>query len=364
MLVLAAAALTQSAAAEPGKRSDSATGYVQVKQIDGVWWFISPDGDRFVSLGVNHIEPHLWLAPYNKEATLKRYGQDMVTESGQFNPDGQAVKRWIDRQLEVCRDLHFNTFGKHTHKKIDPDLYRDRMFYIASLETAPLAGWQERKGRGPRPDVFSRDFKAFLNRRIRDVCEKHKKSRNLLGYLYTDVPSWVMGQKDRKDRGEHTMIYPWINAILPLGEWSPGKQRWIEHLSERYDCPEAAARVWGLPISSTYGISWDELARLQTWFEPTDTEQAHKDMVAFMYVICEEWYRMHHDAIRSYDPQPLDSWRQEHGDVALRLDDSRDEEVRRRRDHPSVRSLGAGCHVGREAIRTTRQTNLQRRRLL
>ncbi len=297
--------LGQDAHAGTTADPDLATGYVQVKQIDGVWWFIGPDGDKFVSLGVNHIEPHLWLAPYNKEATLKRYGQDMVTAAGLFNPQGKAVERWIDRQIEICGDLHFNTFGKHTHETIHSALYKDRMYYIASLETAPLAGWQERNGNGPRPDVFSADFKTFLDRRVRQVCAEHKDSRNLLGYLYTDVPSWIMGKKDQNERDERTMIYPWINAILPLGEASPGKQRWIEHLRTRYESPAAAAEVWGLPMSPTYGVSWEKMARLQTWFEPTDKGRAKTDMVAFMYVLAEQWYGMHHDAIRKYDPNHL-----------------------------------------------------------
>ena len=41
---------------------------------------IGPDGEKFVSNGVNHIEPHLWLAPYNKDVTLNKYGNDMVDE--------------------------------------------------------------------------------------------------------------------------------------------------------------------------------------------------------------------------------------------------------------------------------------------
>jgi hypothetical protein len=107
--------------------SAEATGFIRVEQIDGVWWFINAEGERFVSIGVNHIEPHLWLAPYNKEATLKRYGADMVDENGHFNTHGPAAKKWIDRQIEVCEGLHFNTFGVHTHGTIDPALYRDQV---------------------------------------------------------------------------------------------------------------------------------------------------------------------------------------------------------------------------------------------
>lgn len=297
--------LSQSMHAKQAVAPNSATGYVRVKQIDGIWWFIGPDGDRFVSLGVNHVEPHLWLAPYNKDATLKRYGQDMVSADGHFNTHGQAARKWIDRQAAICRDLNFNTFGPHTHPTIDTRLYRDQVYYIASLQTGPLAGWRERNGEGPRPDVFSLDFRDFIEARVQAVCTEHKDSRRLLGYLYTDVPSWVMGRADQKKRNNSVMIYPWINAILPLGEASPGKWKWLEHLQTRYASPEDAARVWGLPVSPTYGISWNRMARLNTWFNPADPKTANADMVSFMHLIADRWYGLHHDLIRKYDPNHL-----------------------------------------------------------
>jgi hypothetical protein len=201
--IIAAAILLTDAtctAVAPGQ----ATGYVRVAKIDGVWWFIGPDGAKFVSIGVNHIEPHLWLAPYNKAATLAKYGDDMVSLDGHFNTKGSAAKKWIDQQVKVSRDLGFNTFGKHTHPSIDPKLYQDQVYYVASLETAPLAGWQERHGRGPRPDPFSLDFEQFVEKRVQEVCDQHKGQRNLIGYLYTDVPSWVIG------RSEQMKYYDWL----------------------------------------------------------------------------------------------------------------------------------------------------------
>ncbi len=281
-----------------------ATGFVHVKQLDGVWWFIGPDGERFVSLGVNHIEPHLWLAPYNKDTTLARYGHDMLV-NGRFNTHGTAARKWIDQQLKHCEDLHFNTFGKHTHGTIDPKLYRDEIYYVASLNTAPLAGWRERNGEGPRPDVFSADFKAFLENRVAENCRQHRESRNLLGYLYTDVPSWVMGRKDQKARNEYTLIYPWVNALVALGEASPGKQRWLELLKARHQTAEEAAKVWGLPVSPTYGIDWQKIARITDWSHSTDKKKADADMVAFLHLIADRWYGLHREIILKHDPNHL-----------------------------------------------------------
>lgn len=281
------------------------TGFIHVEQIDGVWWFIDADGEKFVSLGVNHIEPHLWLAPYNKEATLKRYGSDMVDAEGHFNTHGSSAKKWIDRQVEIIRSLHFNTFGPHTHDSIDPALYRDQVFYIARLNTAPLAGWRERNGEGPRPDVFSPDFRKFVTERVASVCAAHKDSRKLLGYLYTDIPNWVMGKNEQKEQGTDTLIYPWVTAIITLGETSPGKQRWLQLLRERYPSAEAAAEVWGIQISPTYGISWETMARRVNWSAPTDKEMADADMIAFLHLIADQWYGIHREIIHQHDPNHL-----------------------------------------------------------
>ena len=286
-------------------RAQEATGFINVKQIDGVWWFINADGDKFVSVGVNHIEPHLWLAPYNKALTLKKYGSDMVGAEGHFNTKGSAAKKWIDAQVKTTRELGFNTFGKHTHPTIDPKLYQDQIYYIASLDTAPFAGWQQRRGRGPRPDVFSADFKNHVETRVKQVAQLHKDSRNLIGYLYTDVPSWIMGRAEQIERDDTTMIYPWINAIVALGESSPGKLRWLKHLQERYPNAEAAAKIWGMPISPTYGISWAEMARQMDWTKSTDAAAAKEDMLTFMPIIAEQWYSLHATLIRKHDPNHL-----------------------------------------------------------
>ena len=288
-----------------GLRAAEATGYIRTEQIDGVWWFINADGEKFVSMGVNHIEPHLWLAPYNKANTLERYGADLVDAKGRFNTRGSAAKRWIKQQVEHCRDLNFNTFAKHTHPAVDPKLYQDQIYYIVSLETAPLAGWRERNGEGPRPDVFSTDFRRFVEGRVREICRTHKDSRNLLGYIYTDIPSWQMGRADQRAKDESVLIYPWINALLVLGESSPGKVKWIEHLKDRYTEAESAARVWGLPISPTYGISWERMARLSDWSGYTDAQKAREDQMSFMYLIADQWYRLHKEIIRQHDPNHL-----------------------------------------------------------
>ena len=36
-------------------------GFFRLAQADGVWWLVTPEGERFFSIGVNHIDPNLLL---------------------------------------------------------------------------------------------------------------------------------------------------------------------------------------------------------------------------------------------------------------------------------------------------------------
>jgi hypothetical protein len=286
------------------EHSEINNGFIRVEKIDGVWWIISPKGEKFLSLGVNHIEPHLWLGSYNRDHTIERYGSDFVLPNGQFNPDGDAAKRWIDQHVKICSGLGFNTFAKHTHSSIPPQLYRDQIYYVASLETAPLSSYQQSKGEVAYPDVFSADFEQHLRMKVQQISHIHRDSKNLLGYIYTDALRWELDQTPGST-ADDVMIYPWVNAIVCLGEHTSGKRSWIEHLKEYYNSADEAARAWGISVSSTYGISWDYLARLNNWFNPTDPDSAREILAVFMGKIAEKWYGLHYDEIRKEDPNHL-----------------------------------------------------------
>ena len=280
------------------------TGFVGVEEISGVWWFTSPEGEPFLSLGVNHLEPHLWMGPYNLEHTIRRYGSDFIQSDGRFNPDGDAAKQWIDRQAQVCKRLGFNTFAKHTHASIPSQLYRKQIYYVASFNTVPLSSWQKAKGEASMPDLFSQDFERYLSKKVGQVCREHRDSRNLLGYLYVDIPQWETSQGPGSQEHD-VMIHPWVNAIVRMGEYTPGKRAWIAHLQSAFNSAADAANAWGIPVSRAYGISWDYLARLDTWFNPVDRHRAREILAAFMGKIAERWYKLHYDAIRQADPNHL-----------------------------------------------------------
>ncbi|MBV0926420.1 beta-agarase [Halomicroarcula limicola] len=272
---------------------------------DDVWWFIGPDGDQFVSLGVNHIEPHLWLGSYNEPETLERHGEDFTTMYGTFNPYGDAAEDWIENIVDDVSELGFNSFGRHVQAGIPHQYYANDIYYVAPMNTAPIASWKQVqenafKKFGPFPDPFSDAFERDISHRVEQVCKKHRSEENLLGYFYADLPWWQLRPDEQRDYDENTFIYPWATAIVQMDATAAGKQRWLEVLRDGYDSAKEVAAVYDVDADS-----WDELARHTDWFDPADDESVRADLLELMQGVAERWYGLHEEYIRQYDEKHL-----------------------------------------------------------
>ena len=57
------------------KKKFEATGFFRVEK-DKRWWLVTPEGNAFLSFGINHLFPDLFKQQYNREAWKKRLGLD------------------------------------------------------------------------------------------------------------------------------------------------------------------------------------------------------------------------------------------------------------------------------------------------
>ncbi|MEM3647905.1 MAG: hypothetical protein QW506_01925, partial [Thermoproteota archaeon] len=120
----------------------NASGFFHVEKINGVWWLIDPEGNCFISKGVNHVSfdadysPSLGYSPYNK-AVLKKYG---------------GVEPWAKATVERLRSYGFNTIGAWSSR----ELYNFKIPYTVILDIAASAGseWLS----GSVVDYFSEKF--------------------------------------------------------------------------------------------------------------------------------------------------------------------------------------------------------------
>lgn len=251
---------------------------------DGVWWWISPEGEPFVSVGINHVEPHLLLGDYNREASIARFGKDLVDDEGFFNPHGEGARRWIEWVTALMDTWQFNTFAYHTY--VPPELVRHR-YFMARMRPYN----REPYNCNEFPDVFDPSFTARVEACVRVWCNACRNEPLFMGYAFEDIPRW-------NSDGCHG----WARQLMNLPGDAPGKQAFIGVLRAHYEDATAAGHIYGI---ETGPWDWDRLLQATPFPDPVYPDVGRRDAQDLIEAICDQWYRTHVEAVRRYDTAHL-----------------------------------------------------------
>jgi hypothetical protein len=163
------------------------TDYISVGRRNGRWWFIRPNGERFWSIGMNHID----------SAALR-----FAESGGVWERDfGNSQERWLAAVADDLREWGFNTIGwtqevviitdgYHRHSR--PFTYEEYQWadmpYCHMLPFTEAHQWQVEVR---QPDLMSPDFEEWCDYVARDECARFRDDPKLIGYFYCDCPQWV-----------------------------------------------------------------------------------------------------------------------------------------------------------------------------
>jgi len=175
-----------------------AQGYFTVEQRAGHWWFITPEGEPFWSIGMNHVD----------SSTL-RYPESGGVWRARF---GNSHQRWLREQVAPdLRDWGFNTIGwtqevvvrrawhepnhtmhRHSRNWTFEEYQWTDMPYCHLLPFAEIHQWEVETR---YPDVFGQEFEDWCDHVARDQCARMVDDPKLIGYFYTDCPTWAHAPK-------------------------------------------------------------------------------------------------------------------------------------------------------------------------
>jgi hypothetical protein len=198
LALLAAASLigcTESQSTEMDAGLPEATGFFQVAEVGERWLLITPDGQPFYSVGVNHVT--------NNNNTDRETGICPYCEAVASIYENEEA--WAEATSERLADWGFNTIGGWSRE----DLF------------APLMPYTEILNVRNTPDVFAPEFEQ----RARDIAAERvaplKDDPNLLGWFLDNELKWG------KDwRNSNTML----DEYMLLEEGSPGRE-----MAEQYE---------------------------------------------------------------------------------------------------------------------------------
>ena len=171
--------------------------FFTVGQRNGRWWFITPEGRRFFSIGLNHIDSatlrykenaHLWRDKYanSMEKWLKHVRSDLIEWS--FNTVG-----WV--QEVVTRD---DQNHRHSRNFTFEEYQWLNMPYCHMLPFVDFHQWENETR---HPDIYGRGFEDWCDYVARAECGRLADDPKLIGYFYSDCPTWVHVRKPNAWKG-------------------------------------------------------------------------------------------------------------------------------------------------------------------
>jgi hypothetical protein len=218
--------------------SYTSTGYFRLQQIDNKWWFITPDGNKFILKGVDATS--IWEWGYGTtlkkaDGTLKNVFQELpdpVTYAPAYVNDsnGERVSfvianvmrkygsdyesKWEDITKKRLINWGFNAFSKWTKPGNVTFPYIQVLQDPMNLKRIQ---WTY--------DVFDPQNESIIEAALSAQLESAKNSKWLIGYTYDNEAGWTPDI---------------VRDVLTYTSTSPAKNAFVDFLAPRYNNDIAA----------------------------------------------------------------------------------------------------------------------------
>lgn len=262
-----------------------ATGFFRVEKDDR-WWLVTPEGNAFISFGINHYHQGWWAADYNRDFWLKKFGAEQV---GDENWD-KGFQKMALADMEM---LGLNTLGVHTNAPslTEPPL-GPVMPYVRRYEPIILSHYKNPK----HIDIFEPTFEKQCEDAAIKMAGPYMNDPMILGYCMSDLPS--MTDADAEIYKSTT----WPRELRNNGANSAGKKVWVDTIQKRYSDISGFNSVYNTNFSN-----WDELLKAENW-RPSKAAQNTKedaDNIAFLKKCVDRYYSVAEAALRKVDNNHL-----------------------------------------------------------
>lgn len=251
----------------------SKTGFFHVEEADGVWWLVDPDGYVFISKGVNHVDyrgdfcPALGYSPYQR-SVAEKYG---------------SAEKWAQVTVKRLKEWGFNTIGSWS----SPELF-GRMPYTLILDIAAGFGFSWLTGK--TPDIFSKEFELYAEKRAEELCRPRREDWGLVGYFTDNELRWGPDWRSSNHLLDDFMMLP---------PDSPGKRVAVDTLEEAFEGSIAL-------LNRVLGTHFDGFDRLLGYAgKLPDHPLIAEARSRFLRKYSKRYFSVCHDAIRRADPNHL-----------------------------------------------------------
>ena len=166
------------------------TGFFELGEIHGKHFLVTPEGNAFRAIGINHTH---------------------MLESTEY-----------DTIIDDLKSLGFNS-GDYQ----GPKWMWDKFPYSKGINLLSTSVWLS-ENKFKFEDVFDPAYLVSLEAKIKSIVEPQAENDMLICYFLTDVPVWDI---EKYGKG-------WIDFFKSLDEDSPGRKEWNTWKTAHPDTPE------------------------------------------------------------------------------------------------------------------------------
>ncbi len=232
------------------KLSFEKTGRFYAKKHDGRWWLVTPDGNAFISAGVDCMCPGIdaridvvrdFVGPLPEgddfaETISQRRGTEFVNFGVANMIHAFGKENWLEKWIDISRAYlirhGFNTVGNWSDGRF---IKASRLPYVL-----PLGGFPSTEKRIFRdfPDVFSPEYEES-SKKFAEQLAPLTDDEYMIGYFLRNEPEWAF-----------VSGISIAEQLLASPEKLVSKDFLISELKEKYGTSEALSDAWGHKFDS------------------------------------------------------------------------------------------------------------------
>lgn len=256
----------------------SRTAFAVEKDSNGKYWFADPQGEKFLSKGINHIISY----PFRPKPETDFYDPVNKVFAGDYD-------RWKTDVIKLVQGAGFNTIGSWSDPKLfnNDSMYGTICVYVAKHHLERCM------------DGFLPDFEQKVRENVEFALKDYENIDNVFGVFldnemkwygasaWTIVPNYTVLESGLKSRDD-----PYY------GQNSPYYKIVSDYLKKKYQTVDAFSRAWGKSITS-----WDELSF--DFARSCFSDQANADRDEFTALAAEKFYSHAAGVVREMLPGKL-----------------------------------------------------------
>ncbi len=295
----------------------AATGFFRTENFNGKWWFITPTGNPFFSLGINNVsmdgatvvtgrsdlfsqlpapsDPlgqfygwinHPVLGPSAGATTYDFYQANLYRKYG-----SDYRSAWAQRTLQRLTTWGFNTLGNWSDLN---SMGTRRMPFTASAISGTkgasvstgLDYW------GPMPDPYDPLFATSLAQNLHKVTDLYRNDPYCIGYFVDNEANWI-------GTGSQPNLGIAVGTLKKQASESPAKQAFLSILQAKYGTVQSLNANW----KTAFG-SWSALASPVNVFG-SNSATLNQDLSNFVGSFARQYFTTVKNELKQQDPNHL-----------------------------------------------------------